>query len=542
MTVTQREIELKLELARPAMQRLRSEPAPEGFAVGRAATRTLRSIYFDNAERALRKAKWSLRVRKVGRAWIQTVKAGTGVKGGMSKPREEEVPVAGPAPDLTRIADPGLREGLWRLIAGLPLEPVFETVMKRTTRIFETADGSLIEMALDAGEIRAGDRLAPLYEAELELKQGRPADLFRLAAALTGTATARFSTLTKAGRGYALAAGEVSVAAARTASDVDLDPKTDTAETAFRAILVSCMDQIAANRDVALDSDAPEGPHQLRVALRRLRSALKVHHALLDSDIRADLDAAARDLANRVADLRDLDVLTEEIVAPAAGFAPEGLATDRLTALVLSGREKARIALRAALADPSVNALLFRIGALAEGDGRKVARQDNAEDPASGLAAGSVDAVCVDTVSVGDRPLAEFAATALDKRWKAATRLAARIEELTLEERHDLRKELKKLRYTVEFFRSAFPARKVKPFLSRLKTLQDVFGYLNDVVMAGKLAELAASGSGRKEPPATLLAAGFVMGWHEARAEHAWESARALWEETRRVRKFWRDR
>lgn len=537
MTDTQREIELKLELARPAMQRLRTEPAPEGFAVGRAATRTLRSIYFDNAERALRKAKWSLRVRKVGRAWIQTVKAGTGVKGGMSKPREEEAPVAGPAPDLTRIADPGLREGLWRLIAGLPLEPVFETVMKRTTRIFETADGSVIEMALDAGEIRAGERLAPLYEAELELKQGRPADLFRLAAALSGTATARFSTLTKAGRGYALAAGETPRPVPRTATDVDLDPATDTAETAFRAILVSCMDQIAANRDVVLDSDAPEGPHQLRVGLRRLRSALKVHHPLLDDDIRAGLDAAARDLANRVADLRDLDVLSEEIVAPAAGFAPESLAIDRLTALVLSGREKARIALRTALADPSVNALLFRIGALAEGDGRKVARQDAAEDAASGPASGPADAG-----SAGDRPLAEFAATALDKRWKVAARLAARIEELTLEERHDLRKELKKLRYTVEFFRPAFPARRVKPFLSRLKTLQDVFGYLNDVVMAGKLAELASAGSGRKDPAATLLAAGFVMGWHEARAEHAWESARALWEETRRVRRFWRDR
>ncbi|WP_306031337.1 CYTH and CHAD domain-containing protein [Stappia sp. MMSF_3263] len=522
MTVTQREIELKLELARPAMQRLRTEPAPDGFTVGRAATRTLRSIYFDNADRALRKAKWSLRVRKVGRAWIQTVKAGTGVKGGMSKPREEEVPVAGPAPDLTRIADPGLREGLWRLVAGLPLEPVFETMMKRTTRIFETVDGSVIEMALDAGEIRAGERIAPLFEAELELKQGRPADLFRLAGALSGTAVARFSTLTKAGRGYALANGETPEIKARTAADVDLDPATDTAETAFRAILVSCMDQIAANRDVTLDSNAPEGPHQLRVGLRRLRSALKVHHALLESEVRAGLDAAARDLANRVGDLRDLDVLAEEIVAPAAGFAPQALAADRLAELVLSGREKARAALRAALLDPSVNALLFRIGALAEGDGRKLPETGN-------------------EAADGGRPLAEFAAEALDKRWKAAARLAARIEDLTLEERHDLRKELKKLRYTVEFFRPAFAARKVKPFLSRLKTLQDVFGYLNDVVMAGRLADIATSGQ-RKQPAATLLAAGFVMGWHEARAEHAWESARALWDETRRVRKFWRDR
>ena len=233
-------------------------------------------------------------------------------------------------------------------------------------------------------------------------------------------------------------------------------------------------------------------------------------------------DAAARDLANRVGDLRDLDVLAEEIVAPAAGFAPQALAADRLAELVLSGREKARAALRAALLDPSVNALLFRIGALAEGDGRKLPETGN-------------------EASDGGRPLAEFAAEALDKRWKAAARLAARIEDLTLEERHDLRKELKKLRYTVEFFRPAFAARKVKPFLSRLKTLQDVFGYLNDVVMAGRLADIATSGQ-RKQPAATLLAAGFVMGWHEARAEHAWESARALWDETRRVRKFWRDR
>ncbi len=528
MTDRKREIELKLELARPAMQRLRTEPAPEGFSVGRAATRTLRSIYFDNADMALRGAKWSLRVRKVGRAWIQTVKAGTGIKGGMSKPREEEAPVAGPAPDLTRIADPALREGLWRLVAGQPLEPVFETVMKRTTRIFETEDGSVIEMALDAGEIRAGERLTPLFEAELELKQGRAADLFRLAAALSGTATARFSTLTKAGRGYALASGETPRVEAKTAADVDLDPATDTAETAFRAILVSCMDQIAANRDVTLDSDAPEGPHQLRVGLRRLRSALKVHHALLDGDVRAGLDAAARDLANRVGDLRDLDVLAEEIVAPAAGFAPEGLAADRLTALVLSGREKARAALRAALLHPSVNALLFRIGALAEGDGRW--RPEETDQ----------DGISRKTVPAGDTPLAEFAAAALDKRWKAAARLAARIEELTLEERHDLRKELKKLRYTVEFFRPAFAAKKVKPFLARLKTLQDVFGYLNDVVMAGRLADMATSGRG-KQPAATLLAAGFVIGWHEARAEHAWENARALWDETRRVRKFWRD-
>lgn len=530
-----REVELKLELARGGQQKLKGAPAPEGFAAERAATRALRSIYFDTPDRALRKAKWSLRVRRVGRKWVQTVKAGTGVTGGMSRPREAEVEVAGPAPDLTLILEPLMREGLWQLIDGQPLAPVFETAMRRTIRMFtRESDGSTIEMALDAGEIVAGERQQPLFEAELELKSGDPAALFELAGRLPALACARFSRLSKAGRGYLLAAGERADTGPVNATEASLAADTALAP-AFRAILLSCMDQIAGNRDTVLDSDDPEGPHQLRVGLRRLRSALKVHHRLLDPEIRKELDAAARDLALAVGELRDLDVLVEEIVEPAMAVArlgPDaGLLDDAgLVRRVEAARLAARKSLRDQLSGPAVNELLFRLGALAHGTGWR----EDGEQPAA-------------TTTVGT-----FAVDALEKRWKSASRLAARMDELTLEERHDLRKELKKLRYAVEFFRSAFPARKVKPFLARLKTLQDVFGYLNDVVMAGKLAGMVAAVDAK--PPVgpqvgpkvgprveTALAAGFVLGWHEARAAHAFENARTLWDETKRARRFWRD-
>lgn len=517
-----REVELKLELAKAGQQKLKGTPAPEGFAAERAVTRTLRSIYFDTPDQALRRAKWSLRVRRIGRKWVQTVKAGTGVTGGMSRPREAEVEVAGPAPDLTLILEPAMREGLWQLIDGQPLAPVFETAMRRTIRIYtRESDGSTIEMALDAGEIVAGERRQALFEAELELKSGDPAALFALAGSLPALASARFSRLSKAGRGYALAAGEqplagpVNAVEASLAADMAIGP-------AFCAILLSCMDQIAGNRDAVLDSDAPEGPHQLRVGLRRLRSALKVHHRLLDPEIRKELDGAARDLALAVGELRDLDVLVEEIVEPAMAVArlgPDTVLLDDagLVRHVEAARLSARRALRDQLSGPAVNELLFRLGALAHG----AAWREDGLEPA--------------TATVGT-----FAVEALEKRWKSAARLAARMDELTLEERHDLRKELKKLRYAVEFFRSAFPARKVKPFLARLKTLQDVFGYLNDVAMAGKLAGMVAAVD-RKPPVETALAAGFVLGWHEARAAHAFENARTLWDETKRTRRFWRD-
>lgn len=529
----QREVELKLELAKADLRKLRAAPAPPGFTAEPATTRALRSIYFDTPGHALRRAKWSLRVRRVGRKWVQTVKAGTGVTGGLSRPREAEAEVAGPAPDLTLIREPAMREGLWQMIDGEPLAPAFETVMRRTTRVFRReGDETCIEMALDAGEIRAGEAVQPLFEAELELKSGDPAALFALAGSLPALAGARFSRLSKAGRGYALAAGDETGTVPVTACEAELTPWTGLAP-AFRAILLSCMDQIAGNRDAVLERDDPEGPHQLRVGLRRLRSALKVHQPLIDADERRALDAAARDLALSVGELRDLDVLVEEIVEPAMAVARLGPDTALLDDAGLARRIEAerravRKALREQLAGPAVNALLFRLGALAHGAGWR----QNGSDADAAEAKSEAEAKAEATVG-------PFAAEALEKRWKAAARLAARIDELSLEERHDLRKELKKLRYAVEFFRSAFPARKVKPFLARLKTLQDVFGYLNDVVMAGKLAGLIAAGD-RKPPVETALAAGFVLGWHEARAAHAFDNARALWDETRRARRFWR--
>uniref|UniRef100_UPI003BA9715C CYTH and CHAD domain-containing protein n=1 Tax=Stappia sp. TaxID=1870903 RepID=UPI003BA9715C len=519
-----REVELKLETDRTALQRLKKAAPPPGFTVARAVTKPLQSIYFDTPDLALKTARWSLRVRKTGGSWVQTVKAGTGVVGGLSTPREHEVPVAGSMPDLTRIDDADLRERLWRLLDGAVLDPVFETAMTRTKRVFSGPDGAVVECALDAGEIRAGERSQPLFEAELELKDGPVESLFALAEGLAGLGSARLSRFTKAERGYRLVAGENGPAEAFKAEKAGVTSR-DTVEDAFRAILRSCLVQIAANRDATLDSDAPEGPHQLRVGLRRLRSALKVYGKALAPETRERLDIDAQDLATRVGALRDLDVLAAEIVAPALAAAPDELAEparERLSRALAARRLSTRRDLRAHLEGPAVNALVFHLGQIAEGDAwREAARAAHG----------------VEIDAVWDAPLAGFAAKAMAKRWKAVARLGARLDELNLEERHDMRKALKKLRYTLEFFRPVFDRKTLKPFLSRLKRLQDVFGYLNDVVMAHTLVRLVAEeAEGDTEP---TLAAGYVLGWHDARAAHAWQDTRALWDDTRAADRFW---
>jgi inorganic triphosphatase YgiF len=525
MTGTKREIELKLELAPDALKRLKTAPAPAGFSVERARTKVLRSIYFDTPAQALRKAKWSLRVRKVGTDWIQTVKAGTGVRGGLSTPKESEAQVEAPVPDLTRIHDAELRSGLWELLEGAPLSAVFETEMRRTTRIFRAEPDTVIELALDAGDVRTLEKIRPLHEAEFELVAGPVEDLFRLARDLKGTDTARFSAASKAQRGYALLAGDDIAADPQPAGAVKLSPGSDSAADAFRIMLRSCLDQIAANRDATLSLDLPEGPHQMRVGLRRLRSALKIHAKHLPDGSLESLDTRARALASQVGVLRDLDVLAGEIVASASRSAPAGIGLGRLGDTVEAARETARATLRSQLVDPSVNALLFDIGALAEGALLDEATRDGNRDDAGNAALAA--------------PVTIFAAEALEKRWKAVARLGARLDDLSLEERHDMRKALKKLRYALEFYKSLYKGKTAKPFLSTLKKLQDVFGYLNDVVMAHRLADLLRE---REDVDGdTMLAAGFVIGWHERRAEIEWDRARALWDDTRHAAKFWRD-
>lgn len=525
MTQGTREIELKLEVDADALEELKAAPAPLGYTVDPPRTRDLRSIYFDTADLDLYRAKWSLRVRQVGADWIQTVKSGTSVSGGLSMPKEQEAEVSAPAPDLTRIQDRTLQTALWKQIDGKQVDPVFETRMQRTTRIFRTEEGAEIEMALDAGEVRTRTRTLPLFEAELELKRGQVGDLFALASALNGTSIARFSALSKAQRGYALMRGDDITCRPVGAGRVELSRKTDTAESALRAILRSCLAQIAANRDATLEVDDPEAVHQMRVGLRRLRSALKVHRDLLPIALREDLDERARLLATRLGQLRDLDVLVDEIIAPVLNQIPADVAAARLAAVVDARRKAVRKALRTELRAPEVNRLLFALGSLAEAETWPC-------DPMDADAAAALQEALA-------MPARDHARRALEKRWKAVAHLGQRIDELTLEERHDMRKRLKKLRYAVEFFQPLFPAKQSAPFIATLKTLQDVFGYLNDVVMAAKLAPIAQEKRG--EGAKLSLAAGFIMGWHEYRAESEWTRARALWDKSRQSRKFWRN-
>ena len=130
-----------------------------------------------------------------------------------------------------------------------------------------------------------GDSTLPLCEAELELKRGNRARLFEFARAIARATSGELAVKSKSQRGYELLAGENAAVARGEAVDIAPDMP---ASAAFRSIGFACLKQIVANKPAILAGN-PEGIHQMRIGLRRLRAAIS-----LFSDIVAE--AEVRDL------------------------------------------------------------------------------------------------------------------------------------------------------------------------------------------------------------------------------------------------------
>ena len=123
---------------------------------------------------------------------------------------------------------------------------------------------------------------------------------------------------------------------------------------------------------------------------------------------------------------------------------------------------------------------------------------------------------------------------ALDKRLSAVEKYAKRWERLDESERHTLRKHVKKLRYSAEFFSSLYPAARVKKFLGSYRDVQEALGLMNDAVVSRELLQQLAV-----QQPATAFAAGAAAGWEERIGYLAVEEIMPALQEMRGAKVYW---
>ncbi|MBL4556305.1 MAG: CHAD domain-containing protein [Rhodobacteraceae bacterium] len=514
------ETELKFALAPAALKPLRARAAQ--LAGRRLPTRgrQVTSTYFDTAGRDLHQNGIALRLRRDGGRWVQTVKASAGLTAGLQTAQEADAVLTDGRLDLAAIPDAALARQLSRVIEGHDLVPLCETAMQRIRTDVTSADGSRVAIVFDTGEIRANGAAQPFAELELELIDGNLAALYEIARALFDAGRPAFSTLSKPERGALLAeTGRIEPEPAPRKAHPSPVGRKQPAEDAAQAVLREAFAQIAANVAAVAAGDDPEGPHRLRVGLRRLRTAMLLFRPVIGCPEMNRLGAEARWLGQEAGALRDLDVAIDGIVAPASAAHPAEPGFATLLAALGDRRTARRAALRAVLDAPRTGGFLLDLAQFIETRGWQGSWGSGPPAPAAA-------------------PLRDVARDALARRWRTVARRARGIETLPADARHELRKALKKLRYGVDFLGPVFKPKSVRDFIQHLKTLQDLFGDLNDLAMAEAL--LTGPDAPAGTDPAAQRAVGLILGARGVRAELAWRQARQLWDEVKAAPKFWR--
>jgi inorganic triphosphatase YgiF len=266
------ESEVKFEASTRDLRKLAAARILRGSDGELPRHKYLVSTYFDTPKLLLRKNGVSLRVRQAGKKRVQTIKT---VNGGISLSRGEwEHKLQGDEPDLRAARGTALEpllSGKLKRALKRDLEPIFATHVQRTLLPLRSGN-SQIELALDEGHVRAGQKSSPLAEVELELKRGTASDLFKAARLVAGLAPVKLALKSKSEHGYDLIADQPSLAFH--GSKIVLQHDTSIA-AAFQVVGRSVLRHIAANEPAVRAAD-PEGVHQMRVGVRRLRAAIAV--------------------------------------------------------------------------------------------------------------------------------------------------------------------------------------------------------------------------------------------------------------------------
>jgi CHAD domain-containing protein len=287
-----------------------------------------------------------------------------------------------------------------------------------------------------------------------------------------------------------------------------------TVEQALEQVIGHLLEVMLHHAPRCLPDAGPVGVHQARVALRRLRSALKHFRPAARCPELDGFDKELGALARRLGPARDWDVFLGGLGARLGAALPE----DKRVAQLLKAAEARRLAAYAALRE-ALDGPGFRLLVL-DGLALLHSRPWRAVEQPSPLL---------------DHPADEFAANLLEKRWAKLGEEGAEIAALDTEALHELRLGCKRLRYAAELFAPLWPGKNTRRFLRRLAAVQEALGLANDIAVARQLVATLLTGA----PAATPWAVGLAEGFALAQLRNTRAEGEEAWEKLRDARHFW---
>jgi triphosphatase len=290
-----------------------------------------------------------------------------------------------------------------------------------------------------------------------------------------------------------------------------------TVSVAFKAVMRANLAHLVSNDRGMVEGYDVEYLHQMRVALRRLRSAISVFAPVLPRDSVFQLRAELKWLASRLGPARDWDVLLTQTLPPIqAEFGPHpGL--ERFAARCRTLRGGAAAGARRAVRSGRYQRLVSRLEAwLAQEEW--MIHADPQARPA--LLA----------------PVAEFASSVLERGYDRVRDKGRSLDRLDASELHRLRIAIKKFRYASDFFAGIYDEKAARAALKRLSRLQDILGAMNDAATVANLLSQGFSGARGRH---ALEAKGLLLGWSRGRAATLKRELKSAWNEFRAAGKFW---
>lgn len=476
------ETELKLRIDPKQLARLKRHALLKSHQLTRPVTRRLYNIYYDTPKLELQQSGMALRLRRSGKQWLQTLKGGGGVQGGLHQRNEWEMPVSGPALDFSLFQHDEIEEHLPRKLRE-QLQPVFVTDFSRNSRMLSW-QGAQIELCMDQGEVSTEKSSAPICELELELIAGEPQQLFALALAILDIVPFELESISKAEQGFRILAGIIEQPVK--ALPVKLDKHAEL-DKAMQTLLWSVLQQVQGNlRGLELNQKIPVRPepveghvqhrainnveylHQLLIALHRLRVLLQMAEQVCADEQLAAFKKEVAALCIALGRIRDWDVFIAQTMQPLCACMPQDSGLQALLAASDEKRDACYSALRNDAPARELQRLLLRFAIWMHG----IYWQKFAE---AGLRA------------------RDFASTYLTDLASKFNQAGEQQDTFDAAKLHAMRIQAKKLRYCAEFFASLYGKHKSEQYLTALSAVQEMLGQINDDAVANRLlGELAA--------------------------------------------------
>ncbi|MGB3633915.1 MAG: CHAD domain-containing protein [Rubrobacteraceae bacterium] len=482
-------------------------------------TREISDTYLDTGDWRIYLAGYALRIRHTkgkskAEATMKLLASKTDAPGLRSR-REISETLDSAEPEALKTSSGPVGKRVKSLIGPKALRPLFEVETSRSTYGLNLDSSEVGEIALDETAIPLENDAKPArirrVEVEVEPEEVSRLELFverlRDECRLSPAIASKYES--------GLFARELTPPKSPEFGPTVVDGPLSTGELAFRVLRKQFGVFLAHEPGTRIGED-PEELHDMRVATRRMRAAMKIFEKAVPvrtQKFRSEL----KWVAGALGEVRDLDVQLERLdlwVSDAELQDREPL--EALRAVLERQREKYRRAMLRTLNSRRYAQLVESFGEFLRcGPSRRT--------------------------QASRQPILDAGPDLVRKPHRKVRKLGDQLtKESSGEKYHELRKKGKRLRYALEFVSDIYrdPA---KDLVKSLKKLQDVLGEHQDAeVAASRLRELSAvRGCSPTLPPETV----FVMGGIAHRYEtQAWELRKKIPKAYRRIKgKRWKN-